>query len=227
MITVRQILDAAYAKSAKTRPSVAVTEALEGIDIVIRAVQGLYAYAARVNPIYFAGTSLVGFGVDSWARPAEAETIFRIETTANPPAEVVVVPFDDRKAEPSKPAVYELGQKFYPAGNPFDPVSGNLTFWYSKRPTSPAAVADPIDASWCETYNELVILEVALYLAIKDGRQDDRAALTVARDHWLGLYTAFLEHATSNLRSRFSQVRRFTTQTLVPLKGVLAGGGTV
>jgi hypothetical protein len=223
VITVRQILDAAYAKSAKSRPSVALTEATEGVLMVARAVRGLYAYAARVNPIFFAEFADVGISGGNWARPPAAESIFRLEQATGLFPEVVVVPFDDRKAEPSKPAVYELGQKFYSAGNPTDPVAGSLRFWYAKRPTDPTLLTDTIDVMWVESYNELVILEVAIYLAIKDGRAEDLGQFREQRNSWATLFSAFLEHSTANLRSRFGQVRRFTTQTMIPLQSLLAG----
>lgn len=228
MITVRQILDAAYAKSAKTRPSTALTEATEGVLMVARSVRGLYAYAARVNPLFFGELVTVGTTAAAgniplhWIRPAAAESIYRVEILAGG-AEVCVVPYDDRKAEPSKPSVYEFGQRFFSAGNPGDPVAGSLIFWYSKRPVDPVATSDTIDPMWCESYNELVILEVAIYLALKDGRADDLAELRQQRNSWATLFSAFLEHSTANLRSRFGQVRRFTTNTMIPLQSLLAG----
>jgi hypothetical protein len=220
--TAQDIVTAAYNTSAKNRPATIATDATELLKLVIRSTRGLYAFAARVNPIYFSDSAPVTFAVIGWPRPTLAESIFRIEKPDG--TEVAVVPFDDRKAEPSMPAVYELGGHFWPAGNALDPVSGNLNFWYSRRPTDPATLASNLDTRWPEQFNDLLIYEVAIYLALKDGRAADVAQLRVMRDGWADLFAAHLEHATANLRARFGQVRRFTTNTMVPLKAMLAGG---
>ncbi len=222
--TVQQILDAAHSRSTKNDPGLIATQATELLQVVIRAMRGLYAFAARVNPIYFAEQINVPFAAGGWIRPAAAESIWRIELPAG--TEVVVVPYDDRaKAEPTKPAVYEFGQKFRPAtALAPNPQAGDLVFFYAKRPADPANLAANLDALWTEQFNELLILEVSVYLALKDGRIDEVAALKAERDPWVNRFVAHLEHATANERRRFSQVRRFNTNTIVPLRSLLAGG---
>jgi hypothetical protein len=222
--TVQQILDAAHARSTKNDPGLIATQATELLKVVIRAMQGIYAYAARINPTFFAEQIDVPFAAGGWLRPSLAESIWRIEDPTL--AEVVVVPYDDRvKAEPTIPAVYEFGQKFRPAtALAPNPQGGSLTFFYAKRPADPANLAANLDALWTEQYNELLIDEVAIYLALKDGRMDELSILRSEREPWVARFTAFLEHATANERRRFSQVRRFNTNTIVPLRSLLAGG---
>jgi hypothetical protein len=221
--TPRIILDGAYAKSQKNKPGAIATESVELLQLVIRAMRGLYAFSARINPTFFAESAAVAFAAPGWPRPQTAEAIFRIENPAG--AEVVVVPFDDRGAEKGMPAVFPLGQVYRPAsaGAP-DPQAGNLTFFYSKRPTDPADLNATLDALWTEQFNELLILEVAIYLAIKDGRADELGAYKSDRDRWANLFGAFLEHETMNLRRRYGQIGRFNTQSMVPLMSLLAGG---
>ena len=164
-----------------------------------------------------------------WARPANAESVWRIEAdtgtvpTTDTGTEVCVVPFDDKTAESGKPSVYEFGQQFYGAGNSLDPTSGTLQFFYSRRPTDPANLGATLDSSWLEQFNEILILEVAAYLALKDGRGDEYQALNADKASWVKQYIMFLEHATANERRRFAHVRRINTQTLVPLASFLAG----
>lgn len=223
--TVQQILTAAYAKSTKNRPGTIATENTELLQTVYRAMAGLFAFAARVNPTYFAKSSgVVGAGAPaSFARPADAESIFRIET--NTGAEVAVVPYFDKSAESGMPAVYRIGQQFISAGNAGDPAAGvTLTFFYSKRPDVPATLASTIDPLWNEQYNELLVLEVAIYLAAKDGRMDEVQQLVGERNRWVALFVAFLEHETSNERRRFGHLNRINTNTLMPL---LASGAAV
>jgi hypothetical protein len=166
-----------------------------------------------------------------WARPINAESVWRIESTNNTVpttvsgSEVCVVPFDDKTAESGKPSVYEFGQEFYGAGNSLDPTSGTLQFFYSRRPTDPASLTATLDASWLEQFNEILILEVAAYLALKDGRGDEYAALSADKASWIKQYIMFLEHSTANERRRFAHVRRINTQTLVPLASFLSAQG--
>jgi hypothetical protein len=230
--TVQQILDAAYAKSLKNRPGTIATESTELLQVVQRALNGIYALAARINPLFFASSSNVTLAAGSWARPETAESIFRIEGGTVAPttpavatgAEVVVVPFDDRQAESGKPAVYRYGQKFFTAGNASDPVNNDLMFYYSKRPSTLSALTSTLDAMWTEQFNELLVLEVAIYLALKDTRGDEIGVLSQDRDRWANQFMAFLEHEVAIERRRHGHIRRFNTETLVPLNRLLAGG---
>lgn len=221
--TPTDILTAAYSKSTKNRPGSIATESTELLQVVIRAMRGLYAFAARINPTYFAETAAVAFASPGWARPQNAESVYRIEDPTA--AEVVVVPFDDRAAESGKPAVFSFGQIYRPAsaGVP-NPQSGNLTFFYAKRPTDPATLVATLDALWTEQFNELLILEVAIYLASKDGRADELGPLMQSRDKWATLFAAFLEHETANERRRYGHVARINIKSIVPAYSLLAGG---
>jgi hypothetical protein len=105
-----------------------------------------------------------------------------------------------------------------------NPQAGNLTFFYAKRPTDPATLATTLDALWTEQFNELLILEVAIYLAL-EGRPARRARpLMEARDKWANLFVAFLEHETANERRRFGHVARINVRTVIPAYSLLAGG---
>lgn len=220
--TVQQIITAGLNRSSKNSPGIIANNTSELVEVVRRALTGLYTYAARVNPTYFADTMDVALTGGAWPRPETAESIFRIEQADT--TEVIVVPFDDRKADEGMPAVYRFGQKFRSAGNALDPVAGSLTFFFSKRPAIVTALADVIDSSWNESYNDLLISEVAIYLALKDGRDDEIADLRTDRDKWAMLFTAFLEHETIGERRRFGLVNRYSTASIVPLNSILAGG---
>jgi hypothetical protein len=225
--TPQDILEAAYAKSLKNRAGTIATETTELLQVVIRALRGLYAFAARINPAFFGDTATVA-EASGWPRPPGAESVFRIEFNASPNAEVVVVPFDDRTAEEGLPAVYSFGQYYQSAGNALDPTTEALDFYYAKRPDDPASVTATIDPLWVEQFNELLILEVAIYLAQKDlgesGRADELKVLMADRDRWLNLFVAHLEHETANERRRSGHVRRFNTNWMVPLNSLVAGG---
>lgn len=227
--TAQQILTSAYGKSKLNVPGTIATESAELLGVVNRSLRGLFAFAARINPIYFAAEASVAAASAAWTRPAEAESIFRIEEVVGGNPEVALVPFDDRTAEPGMPAVYELGQVFRIAiaGGVGPAPTSALRFFYAKRSTELTALTGApgtIEALWPESYNELLILEVAIYLAMKDKRIDEVEALKAERNSWATLFQAHLEHASVNLRRRFGHIRRFNTSNGLPLSALLAGG---
>jgi hypothetical protein len=321
--TPQDLMEWAYSKSTKNNPGAIATESTELFQLVIRMVRKFFSIAARVNPLYFAGSEEVAApGADTgWERPEGAESIFQVEfhglgriasqsfsgvgngvltisavgddlkagtytlictaessnagtfkltdpdgtiveasitvaavsptvTTHMTVAiadgsedfdvddtfsvvvsgkNVVVVPFDDLTCESGLPALYRMGKTFYTAGNTLDPdpATDALTFWFSRRPDDPSSYTATIDDQWEEAYNELIVLEIAAYLAHKDDRQGELQLLVKDRDEWLRLFIMFLEHETSNERRRYGHLRRFNTQSLVPISDLLVGGSTV
>lgn len=235
--TAQMILNWAYGKSRDNQPGTIATESDELLELVTRSLRGLFAVAARVNPTFFAITADVAFAGSKWVRPETAESIFRIEAAvASPPTsitagtEIVRVPYDQRTVEPGLQAVYRYGQAYYPRStsatvNPISPQNGTLTFYFSKRPATIASLATIIDTMWAESFNELLILEVAIYLALKDARDREVPPFIAARDAWLRQYIAFLEHEDVGERRSYGHVQRFNTQSRVPVTSLLAGGG--
>lgn len=218
-MTPREYLQAAYAKSSKNQPTEIGTEATELLKVVIRAVRGLFAVAARINPTFFATQEQVAEAGGTWPRPTTAESVWRIETAAA--AHVKIVPFDDRTLAGTAPAVYRFGGVYRAAGTP---PAGTLEFFYSRRPSDPADLDTAIDAQWPDAYDELLVLEVALYLALKDGREEEIAGLRGDRDRWLALYLAFLEHETIGELRRYESPRFEHSSAIIPLSELLAAG---
>lgn len=236
-VTGTEIATWAIGKSRDNNPAIITTEATDLYQLINRALRGLGAYAARINPTFFATSSSVAMASSKWVRPEDAESIYRVEAaaTSGPTnitagTEIIRVPFDQRATDPAFPAIYRLGQYYYPRSSsatvaPKAPQDGSLTFYYAKRFAALTVLTGTIDGLWTPAYNELLVLELAVYLALKDKRTTDLATLIPARDHWLNLFTAFLEHEDVGERRRFEHVQRFNTQTRVPIRSVLAGGG--
>lgn len=230
-MTPRDVLTAAYAKSKKNQPGVIAAESTELLEVVKRALRGLFAFGARVNPQFFGSEEVVNYVAPGWARPVAAESIYRLEFATPGPnegKEIVVVGFDDRLAEAGQPAVYRMGQVFRPAGNASDPAdTDSIRFFFSKRPDDPANLDADIDPMFPVQYAELLNLETAIYLVVKDGpaaRSDEYTALLKERERWVNLFVAFLEHETTIERRRWGHIRAFNTSSLVPLMGLLAPG---
>ncbi len=220
---VQDILDAAFATSTKNQPGTIATSGVELTEVVKRKLQGIYAFAARVNPLHFAATLDVVGAAGVWERPEAANAIIRIEDDAF--VEVAVVPFDDRLAAEPEPAVYEFGGGFILSPGQTNPPADDdtLTFWFSKRPDDP----DPLDASgildpdWDDGYNDLLIFEVAIYLSMKDNRDTEVAMLKTERNTWAQVFASYLQHSTANEQRRFGHKRVVNVDSLLPM---LTGG---
>lgn len=217
--TPQDIITAARLRSIKPTSA---TDATELKEVVVRALRGIYSVAARVNPFFFGDTETVVFGSGGWARPANSESIVRVELETEGGAEVAVTELDDKLAEAGMPSVYRFAQKYRTVGRANDPeAADDLVFWFAKIPDTPANIAAPLDQTWVEHFNELLILETAIYLALKDRRFDEVGELKPARNDWARLFIQFLEHETVTISRRFGQFNRYTVADLLPM---LAGG---
>lgn len=223
-MTVQDLLIQAYAKSKKTQPNQIATEATELLTVANRVIRTFVQIGVRVNATFFGGQEVVVEDPEDggWPRPTSAEAIYLVQTAAGD--DVVVAPFDDVEADNVHPTVYPLGQVYWPAGLDNDP-SGDLTFYYARRPDDAATIADEIDTIWPEAYAELAALEIAAYLANKDQRVDELGFLVAERDRWLIMYLAFLEHETMNMSRRFRV--EMQTSNVVPVGSLLTGGSSV
>lgn len=202
------LIQAAYLKSAKNMPDTIATDATELLGLVTRILRRYYAVAARIQWQAF-GVKVVVSDTDmtgSWPFVESVESLARVELEDG--TLVRIVPIDDRTLGAPEPSVYELGGALYPAGNANDPdpADTDLVFWYAKRPDDPATINDLVDALWAEQFNELVHYDIAAYLAVKDGRDDELQSLAAQRENWYALYTAWLEHRVQGGLKRFGNV---------------------
>ncbi len=220
-ITPRQILQAAYATSAKNQPGVIADEATELLGVVNRTLGAFYTISIQFDPTYFGTKSSVAESSGSWAEPEDAASIFYLEQDSNQ-KEVVVVLIEERDAEPDSPSVYALGRTLYAAGGGQDPV-GNITMYYTKEPTNASNLDTALDASWDEAHNELLIQEVALYLAIKDGRTEEYPGLLGRRNAELARLILKLEVHYQTLRTQFPLRREINSQSFVGPTDLLSG----
>lgn len=219
--TVQDIIDGAMAKSTKNQPGTVGTDAIELKNEVQRILQGAFAVAAVVNPTRFGITEDIVGVAGLWARPEAAEAIVRIESATF--VEVVVVPYDDRLADDPKPSLYEFGGGFRadPAQTAPPGDADTLTFWYSKRPDQPQPDDETgtLDGVWPDAYNEILMLQLAIYLSRKDGREEEVQGYLPDRNGWLQRYVSWLQRGTANERRRFGGRKVFNVETLIPLFG--------
>lgn len=211
-MTAAEYIAAAVARSYRNRGEVLADAALELLGVLSRLFVQYYATAAGLNPAVFATQAVVAFDGQGWPVPADADTVIRLERTGG--AEVVVVPLEQRQSEPSEAAVYRMGPRYYGAGNPNDPVDGPLVVYYTQRPPAFTALSTPAPAGWPLHFDEMVVVDLAAWLAKKDGRADDVALLEREQGAWAALYREWLSRET------LGTVRAFGQPTLVPSPNV-------
>ncbi len=224
--TVQDILDGAYGTSTKNQPETIATEATELLKVVKRKIAGIYAFAARINPIHFSASLNVVGVASQWERPQASNAIFRIENATF--GEIVVVPFDDRLAAEPKPSLYEFAGLFTADSAQTAPPAATetLTFWFRKRPDDPNPdnLTGVLDPDWDDAYSDLLIFELAIYLSLKDGeesRPGELEGLKAERNQWAQLFGSYLQHSTANLQRRFGHRKHVDVETLLPM---LTGG---
>lgn len=221
MSTPRDIVTQALGLSLKNRPTTAGVEN-ELRLVVNRALRQHWAAGCRINPRYFAAFVQVPsvtttWSAGFWARPEDAEIVFQINNPAS--AAVKVVPADQAAAFQGYPAVQRWDGGYLGFNGPAGPSPTDaLTLYYARRPAEAAAVDTPLDALWPAAYDGLLVMEVAIYLARKDGRADEQDALLAERDAWFTLYKNFLEHETLG-EERLFHPDRFTEISEKPLAG--------
>ena len=223
--SAQAIIVAALATSAKNRPEYLATNTSEALDVLTREQRAAFSVAARVAPTYFADSVAVPYAAPGWARPQNAQVIFRLTNINDDRVEVI--PYDDLDLLPESPCVYRLGGVYRTRGNAVDPTSAEeLTFWYGRVPEAFSALADLLDAQWPEAYNTLLIADLAMYFARKDGR--DPAPFQPDRDAALAGYVNFLKNETVNeVRRDFDTDSALTMPTLEELQRIMLGGPSV
>lgn len=224
--TYEEIITNAHGFSSKNRPDQIATKQGELLALASRAVRGLFAVAAHANPEYWGQSENTNYDglIDGWARPANAQTVHAISRVGDG-SPVAIVPFNDQRAETSRPAVYFYSRSYHTAaaGTTFGPINTDiLKIWYARMPAKPAALADPIDGQWEEAFDGFLTIEVAIYLALKDGRVDEAQLLRADQAKEAQLFLDFMQHANSGMVARFGSPRRITVPSILPL---LAGGG--
>lgn len=201
MSTAQDIIVAALLRSTKNQAGDIATLDTELVAALNRGLRGAYAIAARVNPEYVGAIESVVGVAGVWQRPALAESVWWIERTDG--REVAVVPPAERTAEPGLPSVYRLGRQYVTVGRMTDPTATEtLRFYCAMRPAA-LALPDALPSSWDRGYDDLLILDLALYLALKDGRLEEVPPLRAERAAWLQLYVNFLTHETAGIKRRF------------------------
>lgn len=173
MTTTQQIIEAAYARSASNDPG-KLAQDPELIGHLNRKYQTRFALlASATGDNMLAKTVLVTAGAPAAvALPADVIDLIRLENSNG--AKVHVVPSDEKdRSWHLAPAVFRQGLSLVSLMRAGDPgVASSLTLFYLDAPAALTLLASALDGRYPVRWENLLILELAVYLSIKDEGRD-------------------------------------------------------
>jgi hypothetical protein len=202
--TVQNIIEGAYSRSTANDPGKLATDG-ELISVLNRVYHAMYALAAAAAPERF--TSKVALNLagapPAVTSPVDVIDIRRLETAAG--AKVNIIPVEEKdRGWHLAPAVFRQGATIVSRAAAGDPVAGDvLTAWILDAPTDLAALANQIDVRFPTRHVELIVVELAMYLATKDSGRDagEFAALKSYRDMQMEAFFRLSGLSTTALQS--------------------------
>lgn len=215
--TVEDVLTGALVLNRKTQEDAKVSGGgLEIVRAVNRSLGGIFRIGARVNPGYHGATDAVAPTGDAWTRPADAELVTLIRNAAGD--RVFVSHPEDPVPDPEELFLIRWGRVYRRPAGLVEPT-GELTFYYSRRPAAAAALADEVDLE--DAFRALLEFDLGAWFAHRDERWDELGVLWQERDRELGLYLASLEHESVGDVRNVGQTGTFDSPSLIDLKHLL------
>lgn len=183
--TAQQLIEAAYSRSTANDPGKLATDG-ELLGVANRVYHALYALAAAAAPERFLSRTTLTLAGSPAAATLSTDIIDlrRIQTSVGAKVNVIPVEEIDRGWHLA-PAVYRQGLTIVSRGATSDPVAGDvLTLFQLDAPADLSALATALDTRFPLRHVELIVVEIAMYLATKDTGRDaaEFAALKQFRD---------------------------------------------
>lgn len=222
MATAQAIIDAALGRSIKNTSRLA-DAAVELLRVLNLSLDRWVTHAAVTAPDAFEEDRTVvrdddGAGpVQRWTIPTDMMVITRVEDPLNAGTEIPIIPQADQKMWRRLPSFTRRGSKLLPNALSLEEMDTieDLTLTGAILLPHPALVADAIDPRWPERFDPLLEIDIARYLATKDGRAEEYAGLDAEEAMAKGLYDSWLAVRVANLTSRHGPVKaRVNTSTI-------------
>lgn len=202
--TVQTIVDGGVAHSTVSDPNRLYTTA-EIVRVVNDYQRKYMARANALNPHRFKSASLLaapGAGLP-WTITVLFSDLVHLEKSDG--TEVRIVDEQDSKSEVPPRVRVEARNLLFTIGDSADPdpVSDQLKLWYAPIPVELTSLASNLDDRFPEQYNRILMLEVAMYLALKDGRIEEAASFQGQLDAWVDTFDRELAPPYSARTRRF------------------------
>lgn len=206
--TVQQIIEAGYIRSTRNTPGVTAQDP-ELIGFLNRVYAAYFLLMAKASPDRFRSelpVALAGAPAAA-AIPATVRDIVYAEDATG--AEVSVVPREEAgRSWHLAPCLIWIGSSVRSRAQTGDPVAGaTITLLVLLAASTLTALTDTLDARFTDEYLELLILEIAVYLAIKDPNRDSDEVKQMGEER-AAAQAAFLRgngYSTSAVRSPAAQ----------------------
>lgn len=202
--SVQQLIEAGYVRSTANDPG-KLSSDQELIAYLNRCYQTLYAImAVSIKDAANTFVTLTFAGSPATASiPTEAIDLERLETLAGENAYLIPVDEKDRGWH-IPPSVYRKGNLLVSRGLTGDPVGGTqLRLHYKDNPAQLTALNDTLDARFPFRYENILVLDLALYLSIKDeGRSPQEfQALKTEYTEAMAAFSALTGHSNTTKES--------------------------
>jgi hypothetical protein len=176
--TVQQIIESAIARSTANDPGKLTVDG-ELIPHLNRKYQSIFARMALVGgDNLLAKTTLTFAGSPpSVTLPTDIVDIVRFELSGG--GRTYLIPVRDKdRTWVLAPAVYRQGNAVVSRAASGDAIAGDIwTLFYKDAPTTLSALATTLDVRYPVRYENALVVDLALYMAIKDeNRAPDRVA---------------------------------------------------
>jgi hypothetical protein len=173
--TAQNIIEAAYSRSTSNDPGKLAVD-LELIGHLNRKYQSVFAvFGIEGGDTTLAKTTMLLAGLPGTAAlPADIADITRLEDANGKKVHIVPAEEKDRSWHLS-PAVFRQGLSLVSLARSGDPVLGQvLTLFYIDAPAPLVALATALDARFPARFEQLLILDLAIYLSLKDDGRDNK-----------------------------------------------------
>jgi len=216
-IRAEHVINRAFGMSSANDPGRTATK-MELLNVLRARLRVLYSRANRLNPFFSAVFKDVSPASGKWQRPDGAMRVILIEAAENNTGATAVlkagdevhnVPVEDRKNAELAPRVYRLGNCYYTVGETGDPDSADtgdkLRFYFSDDSPGVSGL-DGCLPEWLPDENEeLLVIQLAKYLARKDKARGDLEALTAEEVSLLAEFDVSVTDADMNVSKRFGR----------------------
>lgn len=181
--TVQQIIESAIARSTANDAGKLTVDG-ELIPHLNRKYQSIFArMGMQGGDNFIAKTSLTFAGSPpSVALPTDIADIVRFETATG--ARTYLVPVRDKdRTWVIAPAVYRQGNTVVSRGLTGDPIATDTwTLFYKDAPTTLSALASTLDARFPVRFENALVVDLALYMSIKDENRDPNRIAALQRE---------------------------------------------
>jgi hypothetical protein len=181
--TVQQIIESAIARSTANDPGKLTVDG-ELIPHLNRKYQSIVARMAQQGGDNWLAKTTVTFAgaPPSVTLPTDIVDIERIETAIG--GRTYLIPVRDKdRTWVLAPAVYRQGNTLVSRAATGDPLAADVwTLFYKDAPTTLSALSTTLDARYPVRYENVLVVDLALYMAVKDENRNPERIAALQRE---------------------------------------------